>query len=78
MGVGPERIVGVRLRDRSTSRRSDGGWRGPISVPNRSAVSVENATSPWVRDDGTSDTGIFDCVLQPVRDITGMLWICAI
>jgi hypothetical protein len=53
MGVGPERSVGMRLRDRATSRRV-------------------------VRDDGTSDTGIFDCVLQPVRDITGMLWICAI
>jgi len=31
-----------------------------------------------VRDDGTSDTGIFDCILKPVRDLTGMLWICAI
>jgi hypothetical protein len=83
MGVDPTGIVGLRVRDRFGDasmrwwlEKSDEAFR--TGTP----VSFENASSRWLRDDATWDTATFDCVLQPVRDVTanvnGMLWICAI
>jgi DNA-binding CsgD family transcriptional regulator len=83
MGTDPKSIVGVRVRDRFPDpsiawwlEKSDQAFR--TGVP----VSIENASSRWLRDDGTWDTGTFDCVLQPVRDasgnVNGMLWICVL
>ncbi|TMC43981.1 MAG: PAS domain-containing protein [Chloroflexi bacterium] len=83
MGLDAKSIVGVRVRDRfgdpsiaSWLEKSEEAFR--TGVP----VSLENAASRWLRDDGTWTTEIFNCVLQPVRDasgsVNGMLWICVV
>jgi hypothetical protein len=83
MGVDPRAIVGVRVHDRF-SDASIAWWleRSDQAFATGAPLSVENARSRWLRDDGTWGSETFDCVLQPVRDVTGnvngVLLICTI
>jgi DNA-binding CsgD family transcriptional regulator len=83
MGVESRSIVGVRVRDRF-NHPSIEWWLEKSDETFRTAapVSIDNVRSRWLRDDGTWMSAEFDCVLQPVREVSGnvngMLWICAV
>jgi DNA-binding CsgD family transcriptional regulator len=83
MGMDPGSLVGVPVRERFADptidwwlERSDEAFR--TGVP----VSFESVASRWLHDDGTWVGGSFDCVVQPVRGVTGavigILWICTV
>jgi hypothetical protein len=80
-GIGPESGMGSRFIARRESAGTnpfrDGARR---AYRTGRATTVEQQPARWLRDDGTWSSGIFSCVLQPLREaigsVIGVLWIC--
>jgi DNA-binding CsgD family transcriptional regulator len=81
MGIGVE----ARESDVFRTRRASSGTSAFVQGSKDAfrtglPVTLQGQPARWMRDDGSWDTGIFSCVLQPVRRlraVIGVLWICS-